>query len=145
MTPPAQADHADHASLQAMLDSDLLAPWVRELGLRLDAVEADVLRLTLPVVPRHVHGGGVVCGQTLMAAADTAMVLTITAALGGFRPMTTVQLQTTFLRPIAGDAGEARITARVLRKGKSLVFGEIEIADAKGQLAAHATTTYALL
>ena len=27
--------------------------------------------------------------------------------LGGFKPMTTVQLQTSFLRPIAGDAGEA--------------------------------------
>lgn len=142
MTPPAKADHA---SLQALLDSDLLAPWVRDLGLRLDAIEGDELRLTLPVVPRHVHGGGVVCGQTLMAAADTAMVVTISAALGGFRPMTTVQLQTTFLRPIAGDAGEARITSRVLRKGKNLVFGEIEIADASGQLAAHATTTYALL
>jgi uncharacterized protein (TIGR00369 family) len=142
MTPPAKADQA---SLQALLESELLAPWVRELGLKLDAIDGDELRLTLPVVPRHVHGGGVVCGQTLMAAADTAMVVTISAALGGFRPMTTVQLQTSFLRPIAGDAGAARITARVLRKGKNLVFGEIEIADANGELAAHATTTYALL
>ena len=83
--------------------------------------------------------------QALMAAADTAMVIALSAALGGFRPMTTVQLQTSFLRPIAGDAGAARVTARVLRKGKNLVFGEIEITDPKGQLAAHATTTYALL
>ena len=43
------------------------------------------------------------------------------------------------------DAGPARVTARVLRKGKNLVFGEIEVADAQGWLAAHATTTYALL
>jgi acyl-coenzyme A thioesterase PaaI-like protein len=33
----------------------------------------------------------------------------------------------------------------VLRKGKNLVFGEIEVADPRGALAAHATTTYALL
>ena len=59
--------------------------------------------------------------------------------------MTTVQLQTSFLRPIAGDAGTARVTARVLRMGKNLVFGEIEVTDPKGALAAHATTTYALL
>lgn len=133
------------ADLQALLDSDLFAAWVRELALRVDAIDGDAVRLTLPVAPRHVHGGGVLCGQTLMAAADTAMVLSISAALGGFRPMTTVQLQTSFLRPIAGDSGAAAITARVLRKGKSLVFGEIQIADARGQLAAHATTTYALL
>jgi uncharacterized protein (TIGR00369 family) len=59
--------------------------------------------------------------------------------------MTTVQLQTSFLRPIGGDSGEARVIARVLRLGKSLAFGEIEVLDAAGRLAAHATTTYALL
>jgi len=135
----------DAADLQALLDSELFAPWVRELALRVDTVGAGAVLLTLPVAPRHVHGGGVVCGQTLMAAADTAMVLAISAATGGFKPMTTVHLQTSSLRPIAGDSGAAPLTARVLRKGKSLVFGEIEVVDANGELAAHATTTYALL
>jgi uncharacterized protein (TIGR00369 family) len=65
--------------------------------------------------------------------------------LGGFKPMTTVQLQTSFLRPIPKGSGDARLTARVLRMGKTLAFGEIEIADVSGKLAAHATTTYALL
>jgi acyl-coenzyme A thioesterase PaaI-like protein len=73
------------------------------------------------------------------------MVLAICTVTGGFKPMTTVQLQTSFLRPIAADAGSAQVTARVLRKGKNLVFGEIEIADPRGALAAHTTTTYALL
>jgi uncharacterized protein (TIGR00369 family) len=135
----------DAAGLQTLLDSDLFAPWVRELGLQIDAVERDAVHLRLPIVPRHVHGGGVLCGQTMMAAADTAMVLAVSAAIGGFKPMTTVQLQTSFLRPIAGDSGAARLSARVLRKGKSLLFGEIEITDTRGRLAAHATTTYALL
>jgi uncharacterized protein (TIGR00369 family) len=135
----------DAASLQTLLDGDLFAPWVRELGLSVQKVEPGVVHLALPIVPRHVHGGGVLCGQTMMAAADTAMVVAISAAIGGFKPMTTVQLQTSFLRPIAGDAGLARLTARVLRKGRNLVFGEIQVADPAGQLAAHATTTYALL
>jgi uncharacterized protein (TIGR00369 family) len=131
--------------LQHLLDSDTFAPWVRQLGLRLHERRDDALLLTLPVTALHVHGGGVVCGQALMSAADTAMVLAIASKLGGFKPMTTVQLQTSFLRPIGGDSGEAQITARVLRLGKSLVFGEIEIADSAGRLAAHATTTYAML
>ena len=50
-----------------------------------------------------------------------------------------------FLRPIPGTDAQALITARVLRLGKSLVFGEIEIVDGSGRLAAHSTTTYALL
>ncbi len=130
--------------LQQMLQT-LFAPWVTELALRVLTVRPGELALALPITARHVHGGGVLCGQTMMAAADTAMVLVISHQLGGFRPMTTVQLQTSFLRPIAGDGGEARVVARVLRQGKSLVFGEIEVLDAAGRLAAHSTTTYALL
>jgi uncharacterized protein (TIGR00369 family) len=81
----------------------------------------------------------------MMAAADTAMILAICTHLGRFEPMTTVQLQTSFLRPIPGHADSARVVARVLRLGRKLVFGEIEISDASGELAAHATTTYALV
>lgn len=135
----------DPSSLQALLQGDTFAPWVRELALRVESATPNEVVLALPITPPHVHGGGVLCGQTMMAAADTAMVLAVSSALGGFKPMTTVQLQTSFLRPIAGDAGVARVTARVLRKGKNLVFGEIEVADPRGALAAHATTTYALL
>ena len=135
----------DAPALQALLQGDVFAPWVRELNLQVTQVLAGEVELALPVVPLHVHGGGVLCGQTMMAAADTAMVLAISTLTGGFTPMTTVQLQTSFLRPIDGDVGNARITARVLRKGKNLVFGEIEVADPRGALAAHATTTYALL
>ena len=130
--------------LQALLQS-VVAPWVRALDLTVLALRPGEVDLALPISPLHVHGGGVLCGQTLMAAADTAMVLAVSHQLGGFRPMTTVQLQTSFLRPIPGSSGSAKVVARVLRAGKSLVFGEVEILDATGRLAAHCTTTYALL
>jgi len=123
----------------------VFAEWVRELDLRvLEASAGDVL-LALPVTTKHVHSGDVMSGQTLMAAADTAMVLAVMSRLGAFRPMTTVQLQTTFLRPVPGDAGTALVRARVLRMGKSLAFGDIQITHGDGVLAAHATTTYALV
>ena len=141
---PEPTSHADLPALQDLL-STMVSPWVRELDLRVLEARPGEVMLALPVAPRLVHGGGVLCGQAMMAAADTAMVLAISSQLGGFRPMTTVQLQTSFLRPIGGDSGEARLVARVLRLGKSLVFGEIELLDAAGRLAAHATTTYALL
>jgi len=133
---------------KALLDHALttvFAEWVRELDLRvLEAHSGDVL-LALPVTAKHVHSGGVMSGQTLMAAADTAMVLAVMSRLGAFRPMTTVQLQTTFLRPVPADAHFAHVRARVLRLGKSLAFGDIEIRHGDDVLAAHATTTYALL
>ena len=86
--------------------------------------------------------GGTVCGQALMTAADTAMVIAIAAAAGGFRPMATVGQNISFMRPLSSV--DVLVTARVLRLGRTLAFGEIEMRAAGGPLAAHATTTYAL-
>lgn len=118
------------------------APWVQALNLSVDAVAEKEATLRLPFHPQLVRVGGTVCGQALMTAADTAMVIAISGALGGFRPMATVSQTISFMRPIA-DA-DVLVTARVLRVGKTLAFGEIEMRAADGPLAAHATTTYAL-
>jgi len=73
------------------------------------------------------------------------MLLAMIAQLGEFRPMTTVQLQASFLRPVPKESTAVRVIARVLRFGKSLSYGEVEFKTPDGKLAAHATTTYALL
>ncbi len=124
---------------------EVTAPWIKAMGLQVTAADARQVRLRLPVGPQLVHGGGVVCGQALMAAADTAMILAIAASLGEFKPMTTVQLQTSFLRPVPGDAVAVELVCTLLRRGRNLAFGEVELLSPDGQLAAHATTTYALL
>ena len=134
----------DAAHLQATLET-VAAAYVRQLDLRVVAVREGEVDLAMAITPALVHGGGVVCGQALMAAADTAMVVAMISELGEFRAMTTVQLQTSFLRPVPGTADAVIVTAQVLRRGKALAFGEIWIRTADGKLAAHATTTYALL
>lgn len=139
MAPPVM----DGAALQRAL-GELFAPWVQALDLRVEAVGADGVRLRLPLTPALVREGGVLCGQAMMAAADTAMVLALMQHFGQFRPCTTVQLSSSFLRPLS--AQDAAVHARVLRAGKALAFGEIEIAGARdGKSACRASTTYALL
>jgi uncharacterized protein (TIGR00369 family) len=134
----------DIAALELAL-RDVFAPWVQQLELRVLQARPGEVVLALPVTPRHVHAGQVLCGQTLMAAADTAMVLAVMTQLGRFAPMTTVQLQTSFLRPVPATAGELRVVAQVLRMGRTMAFGDIRLSTPDGVLAAHATTTYALL
>ena len=123
---------------------DWFAPWVQALGLVVEGFEVGVVTLRLPHNPALSRIGGMVCGQALMAAADTAMVLAIVTQLGNQRPMTTVQLNTSFLKPLANQ--DALVTARVIRAGKNLVFGEIDIVAAEdGKSVCRASTTYALL
>ncbi len=146
MQTTATSDPIDLRPLLVEALATLFAPWVTELNLQLVQAVPGEVQLALPVAPRHVHGGGVVCGQSLMAAADTAMVLAVMTRLGSFKPMTTVQLQTSFLRPVpGGQGGSVGLTARVLRMGRTLVFGEVHLYSPDGALAAHTTTTYALL
>ena len=134
----------DAAELQATLDR-IAADYVKRLQLRVETVAPGEVTLTLPVSPELVHGGGVLCGQAIMSAADTAMLLAMIAQLGEFRPMTTVQLQTSFLRPVPKDVTSIPVVARIRRQGKSLSYGEVEFSTPDGKIAAHATMTYALL
>jgi uncharacterized protein (TIGR00369 family) len=123
--------------------ADNFAPWVLALGLKVAACDSGEARLSMPFSPTLVRVGGTICGQALMAAADTAMVIAISSALGGFRPMATVSQNTSFMRAISGV--DVEILARVLKPGRSLVFGEIEMRAAGDErLSAHVTTTYAL-
>ena len=129
--------------LQAALPA-YFAPWVQALGLRVDAFDGDSVTLRLPVTEQLARTGGILCGQAMMAAADTAMVLALINHFGAFRPCTTVQMNTSFLRPLAGQ--DALVRASVLRAGKALAFGEIDIRGANdAKSVCRATTTYALL
>lgn len=138
------AAELDMAALNAIL-ADVTAPIVKALDLSVTAATTQQVTLRMPVTPTVVHAGGVVCGQALMAAADTAMILAVAASLGEFRPMTTVQLQTSFLKPVPKDCPEVQVVCTLLRRGRSLAFGEVALRTPDGTLAAHATTTYALL
>jgi acyl-coenzyme A thioesterase PaaI-like protein len=106
--------------------------------------DADSVTLRLPQSDQLSRVGGMLCGQAMMAAADTAMVLALINQFGEFRPCTTVQMNTSFLKPLSGQ--DALVQARVVRAGKSLAFGEIDIRGGEdGKSVCRASTTYALL
>ena len=74
--------------------------------------------LRLPWSEHLARAGGALSGQAMMAAADTATVIAISGARGGFVPMTTVQQSTTFQRPVS--EADLIITVRVTKLGRTL-------------------------
>lgn len=124
--------------------SQYFAPWVQSLGLQVHSALPDGVTLRLPLTQQLTRAGDMLCGQAMLAAADTAMVLALMQHFGQFRPCTTVQLSSSFLKPLSGQ--DALVHARVLRAGKSLAFGEIDLCGAQdGKSVCRASTTYALL
>jgi len=116
---------------------EVFAPWIQDLNLAVERVEhaqpADVpdwqpgALLRMPFSERLCRNGGVVCGQALMALADTAMVIACSAAWNGYRPMSTIDQTTHFLRPVNFDV---IADARVVRIGRNTSFGRVMLLGA---------------
>ena len=124
--------------------ADNFAAWVLALAIGVEATAQDAATLRIPFDKKLCRVGGVMCGQALASGADTAMVLALATAMGGLKPLTTVDLTINFMRPVT-DA-DARLEAKVMRLGKTLAFCTCEIADTgSGKLAAFATGTYAII
>ena len=133
----------DVDAAQALLD-EVTAPWVRELGLRIVEIGPTQSRFHLPLSDALTRDAGMICGQAIVAAADTAMIAAVTAAIGGYAPITTVDIASRFLRPLGAEGGD--VTVDILKAGRRLVVGRITITDrASGKLAADLSSTYARL
>jgi acyl-coenzyme A thioesterase PaaI-like protein len=118
--------------------SEVVAPWVQDLGLLLEGVDAARPRgapadwqpgavLRLPFTNDICRDGGLVCAQALMALADTAMVFAIAAAWSSYRPMSAVDQTTHFLRPVNFDV---LADARIVRIGRTNCFGRVMLSSA---------------
>jgi uncharacterized protein (TIGR00369 family) len=117
---------------------EAFAPWVLDLGLSIERVDCDtpaaaedwqpgaILRMAFS--ERLCRHGGVICGQALMALADTAMVIAMVAANRGYRPMTTVDQTTHFMRAVT--ASDVLADARVVRLGRTMSFGRVTLLSA---------------
>jgi uncharacterized protein (TIGR00369 family) len=113
--------------------------WVQDLALLVESVEpvrppgaADDWQpgavVRLPYSKKICSEGAAICSQALMALADTAMVIACSAAWNGYRPMSTIDQTTHFLRPVNYDIVA---DARVVRIGRNTSFGRVML------LAAH--------
>jgi acyl-coenzyme A thioesterase PaaI-like protein len=120
------------------------APWLNDLNLVVEDCSVASARLRLPYSPRLARLGGSICGHALMACADAAMAIVISALFGEIRNMASVAHSITFMHPIAID--DVIITATVPTLGSDLVCGDIRCTAAGTDVvAALATSTWALV
>jgi uncharacterized protein (TIGR00369 family) len=134
--------------------ADVFAPWVLDLGLSIERIDHEppaavadwqpgaILRMAFS--ERLCRQGGVVSGQALMAFADTAMVIAMVAANRGYRPMTTVDQTTHFMRAVASS--DVLADARVIRLGRMMSFGRVTLSSAADNKAvAMVSSAFAML
>jgi uncharacterized protein (TIGR00369 family) len=121
-----------------------IPPWSVPLHLQVREITEASATLVMPFDEQLLHAGRMVAGPALVALADTAMVVALWAAFGGFRLVATIDLTTTFMRPVTHSAVVAEAT--VLRLGRTLGFCHVQLRTdtAERPLVAHAVGSYSI-
>ena len=104
--------------------SRVTAPWIRDLDLKVDRISNWKCRFTLNHNENLVRAGNIICGQAIVSAADTAMIVAVISAIGKYEEITTVDISCKYLRPLSGGAIETEILKLV-----RLVVGRITVKD----------------
>jgi acyl-coenzyme A thioesterase PaaI-like protein len=129
---------------QALIAGDEFGAWVGELGLRVEHVGMDCVRVRLPFSDRIARPGGAVIGQALMATADSVLVLAFSERMGRLPTMATLSMTTNFLRMVARR--DVIVEGRATKIGRSVNFGEVTMfADGDSEPVGHAIATFAVL
>lgn len=120
-----------------------VSPFNKHLGLRIERLEKDRADVVMPFSASLPTLGDVVHGGAISALADTAATVCSWAGVDdpGDGRGATVALTVEFLSAARGDL---TATARVLRRGKSICFSEVDVTAAGGGLVAKALVTYKL-
>jgi uncharacterized protein (TIGR00369 family) len=120
------------------------SPYVGHLGMQLTEMQPDVAVLTLPFTSSLITIGTTIHGGAIASLIDTAAMVaawsdkTVPENMRG----TTVSLTVTYLAPAEGE--DLQATARVLRRGRSLVYLDVEVQSVSGTSVARGLVTYKL-
>jgi uncharacterized protein (TIGR00369 family) len=120
------------------------SPFVLHLGMRLESIEADRARLAMPYRDELATIGDVVHGGALSSLVDTAAMAASWSAHDTSGPLrgTTVGLSVDFVAAAVGQ--EVTADARVIRRGTSLCFCDVDVTSSDGALVAKGIVTYKL-
>lgn len=118
-------------------------PQVSHLGMRVESLEENRLRIRMKASDSHLRPGGTVSGPTLMTLCDAAMYLVILSRIGPVALAVTTNLNINFLNK--PEPGDIIADGRLLKLGKRLAVGEVTLySGGNDDPVAHATLTYSI-
>jgi uncharacterized protein (TIGR00369 family) len=123
---------------------EVFAPCLQQLQLSIEAIGDGRVVMRMPYSDDLCRSHQIVCGQAMMALIDTCMVFVCYVGQGRYSNCTTVSQSTSFMRPVMGK--DIVATGRVLKSGRSLVFGEVTLhAQGDDRVVCAGTSTYMVL
>lgn len=137
-------NNLSHSRADLMRQFFPTSPYIGHLGMQLTEMQPDVAVLTLPftssliTIGRTIHGGAIASLIDTAAAVAAWSDSRVPENLRGV----TVSLTVTYLTFVEGE--DLQATARVLRRGRSLVTLDVEVQSVSGIGVARGLVTYKL-
>ena len=118
-------------------------PFAVDYGFRVDSVDSGTSIVRAPYQESFLRPGGTISGPVIMGLADYALFVAILTKIGIVELAVTTNLNINFLR--RPDPGDLLAVANVIKIGKRLAVGQIEVyLDGEESMIAHATSTYSI-
>jgi|SRR5581483_4445617 len=129
---------------KAVIFRDRLAePFFTVLGLQIDEVRPDFCRMRLPFHPRLRTEGEVVHGGAIASLIDSAGVVAVWSNVPpGITRGATASMTVNYLA--AAEGVDLTADARVIRRGRSVVFVDIDVVSPSGERIAKGSLVYKL-
>ena len=118
------------------------SPFTSHVGIEIESLGDDVAVLKIDFAEHVVTAGDVVHGGAISTLADVAATAAVWTGVepGSATTGSTVSLTVDFLSAARGTTVTAH--AKVLRRGRSLCFCDVDLTDDAGKLVAKAIVTY---
>jgi uncharacterized protein (TIGR00369 family) len=118
------------------------SPYVKYLGIQLVELQPDLAVLSLPFGEPLITIGTTVHGGAIASLIDTAAMVAAWSAAEVPANMRGVTVGLTITYLAAADRTDLMAVARVLRRGRSLVYLDVEVKSASEDLVAKGLVTY---
>ena len=117
--------------------------WARDMGMRLEQMEAGRAVMRLPYLASSTRPGGTISGPHMMMLADACMYAVVLGLIGKVKLAVTTNFNINFLRkPMQTDL---LAEGTIIKLGKRLAVLEVSVlTEEDDELVAHATGTYSI-
>ena len=118
-------------------------PFLDYLGITLVELKDGYARFKMPVRPEYLQGAKAMQGGLIVALADETIAHAMMTQLTPEEGLTTIELKSNFLTGV--NDGDLIATARVFKKGQSLIIGDCLVTDNKEKNVCRVSATFLLL
>ena len=130
------------SELEQMQEFMRAIPFNAHLGIEVVAAHEDGMTICCAVRPEMRNGHGVLHGGVIATLADVAVGVALKPRIAP-RTATTIDLKVNYMKPVV----DGKLWARcyLVRVGKTLITGRVDLTDDQGKMVAIAIASYMVL